>query len=77
MGEAVLRGVSRKRGPKVEALCGLCAVGGLLIGLILQMAYSGVPFTPGAIVADLLHRPFYLIAAGIGVVSAVSRARFF
>jgi hypothetical protein len=77
VGQAVLIGISRKRGPKVEILCGLCAVGGLVLGLVLQMLYSGLPLSLGAFVADLLHRPFYLVAAAIGVVSAVSRTRFF
>ena len=77
VGEAVLRGVSRKRGPKVEALTGICAVSGVIIGLLLQMASSGFPLTLGEFLADLAHRPFYVVAAAIGVVSAVGRARFF
>ena len=77
VGEAVLRGVSRKRGPKVEALAGICAVCGVILGLVLQMASSGMPLTLGAILANLVHRPFYVVAAAIGVISAVSRTRFF
>src|SRR5258708_9565395 len=62
VGEAVLRGVSRKRGPKVEVLCGICAAGGLIIGLFLQMLTSGMPLTAGMFIADLAHRPFYIVA---------------
>jgi hypothetical protein len=77
VGEAVLRGVKRKRGPKVEILCGFCAAAGLIVGFLLHLPYSGIPLNPGPILTHLLHMPFYLVAAGIGVFSAVSRVRFF
>jgi hypothetical protein len=77
VGEAVLRVIQRKRGPKVEVMTGVTATVGLLLAFGMWYVARGGPADPGAILAALQRRPFFVVGAGIAVFSAVSRVRFF
>ncbi len=77
IGEAVLRVIQRKRGPKVEIMTGMSAAAGILIAFgIWYIARSGAADI-GAMLESLQQRPYFVVAAGVAVFSAVSRVRFF
>jgi hypothetical protein len=77
IGEAVLRVIQRKRGPKVEVITGVSAAVGLLLAFGVWYVARGGPADIGTILAALQHRPFFVVGAAIAVFSAVSRVRFF
>ena len=74
VGEAVLRAVYRKRGPKVEITAGACALLGALAGLGIWMITHG--YSLASMPSFLGDHPMYLGGIGIGVFAAVSRVRF-
>ena len=74
VGEAVLRTVYRKRGIKVEAVSGACALLGAVMGFLGWMQSHSLPLS-SAVMFIQLH-PFYIAAVAIAVFAAVSRVRF-
>lgn len=77
VGEAVLRAIQRKRGPKVEILTGVSVTVGILLAYMVWYAARGGAADPGAVLESLQRRPYFVVAAGVAVFSAVSRVRFF
>ena len=77
IGEAVLRVIQRKRGPRVELLTGLTAAAGILIAFGVWYVSRGSVAEMGAMLEALQRRPYFVVAAGVAVFSAVSRVRFF
>ncbi len=75
IGEAVLRAVKRKRGPKVELTAGAGATVGSIVGIGLLFAQHHWP--AGYIGPFLGGNLFLLVGLGTMVFSAISRTRFF
>jgi hypothetical protein len=76
VGEAALRAGQRRRSLLMQAVAGVAALIGGLVGLALQ-----IPMSPNDPATISFHwsaalSPYPLIATGLGVVAAVSRVRF-
>lgn len=77
IGEAVLRVIHRKRGPKVEIMTGFSAAVGLLLAFGVWYVAQGGPADVGSMIQALQRRPYVVVAEGLAVFGAVSRVRFF
>ncbi len=77
VGEAILRSIHRRRGPKVEAAAVGTAIAGCLLGIGLWFLVHGFTPTPEAVAGFIARNPFYLVGAGAMIFGAQSRTRFF